>query len=88
MLSTLITFLLILLPKVALAKELVIESRISLSKAIILEGVSILEVGVRIVDKFLLRALLKTSLIRISIINSSNILPASGVIVYSLLIIC
>ena len=60
-LSILITFLLILLPKVALAKELVTKSGISLFRAVMLEGVSILEVGVRIVDKFLLRALLKIS---------------------------
>ena len=88
MLSILITFLLTLLPKVALAKGLVTESGISLFRVVILEGVSILEVGVRIVDKFLLRASLKTSPIQISVVNSSDISPASDVAVYSLLIIC
>ena len=88
MLSILITFLLILLSKVVLAKELVIELGISLFRVVILEGVSILKVDVRIVDKFLLRALLKTSLIWILVINSSNILSTSSVAVYSLLIIC
>ena len=59
-LSVLTTFLLILLPKVALAKGLVTELGISLFRVVMLEGVSILGVGVRIVDKFLLRASLKT----------------------------
>ena len=61
MLSVSITFLLILLSKVALARELVTESGISLFRAVMLEGVSISGVGVRIVDKFLLRVSLKTS---------------------------
>ena len=61
MLSVLTTFLLTLLPKVALAKGLVTESGISLSRVVMLEGVSTSEAGVRIVDKFLLRASLKTS---------------------------
>ena len=71
-----------------LARGLIIESGISLSRAVILEGVSTLGVDVRIVDKFLLRASLKTSPIQILVINSSGILSASGVAVYSLLIIC
>ena len=87
-LSIPITFLLTLLSKVALTKELVTELEISLSRIVILERVSILEVGVRIVDKFLLRVLLKTSSIWILIINSSGISLASGVAAYSLLIIC
>ena len=61
MLSILTTLLLILLSKVALAKRLITKLGILLSRVVILEGVSILEVDVRIVDKFLLRALLKTS---------------------------
>ena len=47
----------------ALARGLVIELEISLSRVVILERVSILEVDVRIVNKFLLRALLKILLI-------------------------
>ena len=61
MLSVPTTLLLILLPKVALAKGLVAKLGISLFRIVMLEGVSTLEVGVRIVDKFLLRASLKTS---------------------------
>ena len=60
-LSVLTTFLLILLSKVALARGLVTESGISLFRVVMLEGVSTLGAGVRIVDKFLLRASLKTS---------------------------
>ena len=71
-----------------LARGLITKLGISLSRVVILEGVSTLEVGVRIVDKFLLRALLKTSLIWILVVNSSSILPASSVVVYSLLMIC
>ena len=63
MLSILITLLLILLSKVALAKKLIIKLGISLSRVVILERVSILEVDIRIVNKFLLRALLKILLI-------------------------
>ena len=54
------TFLLTLLPKVALAKGLITELGISLPRVVILKRVSTLGVGVRIVDKFLLRASLKT----------------------------
>ena len=61
MLSILTTLLLTLLPKVALARGLVAELGISLPGVVILEGVSTLEVGIRIVNKFLLRASLKTS---------------------------
>ena len=82
------TFLLILLPKVALAKGLVTKSGISLFGVVMLEGVSISEAGVRIVNKFLLRALLKTSPIWISVINSSDILPTSSAAAYSSLMIC
>ena len=63
MLSILTTFLLTLLPKVALAKGLITKLGISLSRVVILEGVSTSEADVRIVDKFLLRVSLKTSLI-------------------------
>ena len=87
MLSILITFLLILLSKVALAKGLVTELGISLFRIVILEGVSILGVDVRIVNKFLLRVSLKTSPIWILVVNSFSILSTSGVAVYSLLII-
>ena len=86
-LSTPTTFLLILLPKVALAKGLVTKLGISLPRAVILEGVSISGAGVRIVNKFLLRALLKTSPIQILVVNSSGILSTSGVAVYSSLMI-
>ena len=44
-----------------LARELVTKLEISLSRVVILERVSILEVDIRIVNKFLLRALLKIS---------------------------
>ena len=88
MLSIPITLLLTLLPKVALARGLVAESGISLPRIVMLEGVSTLGVGVRIVDKFLLRASLKTSPIWISVVNSSDISPTSGVAAYSLLMIC
>ena len=88
MLSAPTTFLLILLPKVVLARGLVTELGISLSGVVMLEGVSISEAGVRIVNKFLLRASLKTLPIWISVINSSDISPAGGVAVYSSLIIC
>ena len=88
MLSAPTTFLLILLSKVALARGLITELGISLPGVVMLEGVSTLGAGVRIVDKFLLRASLKTSPIWILVINSSGILPASGVAAYSLLIIC
>ena len=46
-----------------LARGLVTKSGISLLRVVILKRVSILEVGVRIVNKFLLRALLKILLI-------------------------
>ena len=59
MLSIPITLLLTLLSKVILARGLVTKSGILLSRVVILEGVSILEVGMRIVNKFLLRASLK-----------------------------
>ena len=62
-LSILTTFLLILLFKVVLARGLIIKLGISLLKVVILEGVSTLEVDIRIVNKFLLRVLLKTLLI-------------------------
>ena len=63
MLSILITFLLILLSKVVLARGLIIKLEILLFRVVILKRVSTLEVGIRIVNKFLLRALLKTLLI-------------------------
>ena len=44
-----------------LARELITKSRILLFRVVILEGVPTSEVDIRIVDKFLLRALLKTS---------------------------
>ena len=88
MLSAPTTLLLTLLPKVALAKGLVAESGISLPRVVMLEGVSTSGAGVRIVDKFLLRASLKTSPIWTSVINSSSILPASGAVAYSLSMIC
>ena len=44
-----------------LARELVTKLEISLFRVVILERVSILRVDIRIVNKFLLRALLKTS---------------------------
>ena len=59
MLSILITLLLILLPKVVLAKGLITKLEISLPRVVILEGVSILEVDIKIVNKFLLRVSLK-----------------------------
>ena len=46
-----------------LAKELVTKLEISLSRVVILEEVSTLEVDIRIVNKFLLRVLLKILLI-------------------------
>ena len=62
-LSILTTLLLILLSEVALARELITKLGISLFRVVILEGVSILEVDIRIVNKFLLRVSLKTLLI-------------------------
>ena len=62
-LSILTTLLLILLSKVVLAKRLVIKLGILLSRVVILKRVSILEVDIRIVNKFLLRVLLKILLI-------------------------
>ena len=61
MLSVPITLLLTLLPEVALARGLVAKLGISLPGVVMLEGVSTSGAGVRIVDKFLLRASLKTS---------------------------